>query len=424
MNIYIDTYGCTFNQADSGIMAGLLLDDGYRLVTTPEEADVILINTCYVKLPTEQKVINRLQKINQEFPHKKLIISGCMVEIDPKKLKKLAPEAGWIGPHQIQSTPQVVESILKNKIVRLTGAGDINKVCQPKIRSNRFVHIIQICEGCDGFCSYCCTRIARGNLQSYPVELIRQEAEQAVAEGCVEIQLTAQDTAAYGKDANTSLSELIKSVAGVKGNYRVRVGMMHPKSVLDDVDGLIQAFKSGKVYKFLHLPLQSGNDGVLTDMNRGHSVREFMDIVNGFRDEIPEISLATDIIVGYPTETSSAFQDSLNIVNEIKPDFLHISKYHHRPGALSSGLKEIDHQTMKERSWKLNELKTRIAFQNNHKLLDKNLEVLITGKGIKGGFIGRTNSYKTVVVDNASLGSFVNVNITEVKGTYLLGRKI
>ena len=424
MNIYIDTYGCTFNQADSEILSGLLLDEGYKLVKIPEDADIIIINTCYVKLPTEQKVINRIINLTQEFPNKKLIISGCMVEIDQEKLKKIAPEAGWIGPHQIKSAPHVVGSIINGKIVRLTGAENINKVCLPKIRSNRFIHIIQICEGCDGICSYCCTRLARGNLQSYPIELIRQEAEKAVNDGCVEIQLTAQDTAAYGKDTDTSLSELINSVTSVKGNYRVRVGMMHPKSVMGNVDELIQAFKSEKVYKFIHLPLQSGNDDVLADMNRGQSVGEFMDIVTRFREEIPEISLATDIIVGYPTETSQAFQDTLNLVEKIKPDFLHISKYHHRPGSTSAQLKEIDHLTMKERSKRLNELKTMIALQNNQKLFDKNLEVLITDIGIKGGFIGRTNSYKTVVVDNAPLGSFVEVKITEVKGTYLIGHRI
>lgn len=424
MKIYIDTYGCTFNQADSEIMAGLLLEKGYMLVDTPEDADAIMINTCYVKLPTEQKVINRLWKLQREFPSKKLIVTGCMVEIDQDKLKKLAPEASWIGPHHIESTPQVVESILKGEKVRLTGSADTNKVCLPKIRSNKFVHTIQICEGCNGFCSYCCTRIARGSLQSYPVELIKKEAGKAIADGCVEIQLTAQDTAAYGKDTRTSLPELINSVTSVNGDYRVRIGMMHPKSILEDVDELIHSFKSKKVYNFLHLPIQSGSDRVLSDMNRGHNVQEFMDIVSMFRSEIPEMSLATDIIVGYPTETEEDFKDTLRIVKEINPDFLHISKYHHRPGANSSKLNEIDQQTMKERSKRLNELKTRIVLSNNQKLLGKSLKVLITGEGSKGGFIGRTNSYKTVVVDDAALGSFLNVRITDVKGTYLMGHGI
>ena len=421
MNIYIETFGCTFNQADSQIMAGLLMEHGNKLVNKPEDASVILINTCYVKQPTEQKVVNRIINLQEKFPHKKLIISGCMVDIDPEKLEKIAPNAGWIGPHQIGSAPDVVTSILNNTTLRLTGTESMVKVCLPKIRFNKLINITQICEGCDGACSYCCTRIARGRLQSYPPELIKQEAEKSIRDGCVEIQLTAQDTAAYGKDTGTSLPELISTITDIPGNFKIRVGMMNPKNIKGDVDELIKAFKNDNVYKFLHIPLQSGNDGVLTDMNRGHSVTEFMDIISEFREVLPEISLATDIIVGYPTEDAYAFEDTLKVIADIQPDFLHISKYHHRPGSPSSQLEEIDHQTMKVRSKMLNKLKTSIALHNNEKLLGKNLKVLITGTGSKGGFIGRTDAYKTVIVNDVSLGSFVNVRITEVKGTYLKG---
>ncbi len=420
MNIYIETFGCTFNQADSEILSGLLLQEGNELVDGPEDAEILIVNTCYVKQPTEKKVINRIIKLQREFPHKKLVISGCMVEIDQEKLRKIAPEASWIGPHKLNSAPDMVKSVRAGETVRLTGFESINKVCLPKIRSNQLINIIQICEGCDGICSYCCTRIARGNLHSYPVELIRRETER-VEEGCVEIQLTAQDTAAYGKDCGTSLAELINAVTSVEGKFKVRVGMMHPKSVKDNIDELIEAFKSDKIYKFIHIPLQSGNNQVLADMNRGHGVQEFIDIISQFRREIPEISLATDIIVGYPTENEEAFQDTLKVIEEVQPDFLHISKYHHRPGSGSSGLQEIEHHNMKKRSKELNELKSTIALHNNEKLLGKVLQVLITNTGSKGGFIGRTDSYKTVVVDEAPLGSFVDVKISEAKGTYLKG---
>lgn len=421
MNIYIETFGCTFNQADSQIIAGLLKKHGNKIVDTPEDAQIILVNTCYVKQPTEQKVVNRIIKLQEKFPQKKLIVSGCMVDIDQGKLEKIAPDAGWIGPHQIGSSPDVVSSILNDIPLRLTGPESTVKVCLPKIRSNKLINIIQICEGCDGACSYCCTRIARGRLQSYPTELIKQEAEKSISEGCVEMQLTAQDTAAYGKDTGSSLPELINTITDIPGDFRIRVGMMNPKNIIEDVDELIKAFRNEKVYKFLHIPIQSGNNGVLTDMNRGHSVAEFTDIISEFREALPEISFATDIIVGYPTEDASAFQDTLKVVRDIHPDFLHISKYHHRPGSPSSQLEEIDHHTMKIRSKMLNRLKTSIALQNNEKLLGKNLNVLITGTGSKGGFIGRTDAYKTVIVDDVSLGSFVNVKITEVKGTYLKG---
>lgn len=363
-------------------------------------------------------------KLQEAYPEKKFIISGCMVEIDQDKLEKIAPGASWVGPHKITSAPDMVKSVCAGETVRLTGFEDVNKVCLPKIRSNELINIIQICEGCDGYCSYCCTRIARGNLKSYPVELVKQETERAVREGCVEVQLTAQDTAAYGKDSGTSLSELVNAVTSVQGKFKVRVGMMHPKSVKNDIDELIRAFKSDKVYKFIHIPLQSGNDQVLSDMNRGHSAQEFLDIISQFRREIPGISISTDIIVGYPTEDDEAFQDTLKVIEEIQPDFLHISKYHHRPGSNSSSLQEIEHQDMKKRSKDLNELKYAITLHNNEKLLGKVLPVLVTDTGRKGGFTGRTDSYKLVVVDDAALGSFVDVEITEAKATYLKGHVV
>ena len=303
MKVYIETFGCTFNQGDSQIMAGLLKENNAEIVEEAEDADVIIVNTCYVKHPTEQKVLNRIQGVQKEFPDKKLIISGCMVEIDPEKLKKAAPSAGWIGPRQIKSTVDVVESCLDGESARIIGHGTDIKAGLPKVRFNPKIHIVQICEGCTGKCTYCCTRFARGRLQSYPVNIIKKEVEDAVKDGCVEIQLTAQDTAAYGKDIGKTLAELINEITSIPGEFRIRIGMLHPKSIIGNVEELIEAFKHENVYKFLHIPIQSGNDSVLNDMNRGHTVAEFKEIISKFREEIPEISIATDVIVGYPTET-------------------------------------------------------------------------------------------------------------------------
>jgi len=422
MKVYINTFGCTFNQADSQIMAGLLKENTGSLTDSPEDADVIILNTCYVKHPTEQKVINNIQKIIKQFPEKKLIISGCMVEIDPVKLEKAAPDASWIGPHRIQSTPDVIKSVLKGKIVRATGYTKDSKVLQPKIRSNPIIHIIQICEGCDGKCSYCCTRFARGSLQSYPSDLIKLEAENAVSEGCVEIQLTAQDSAAYGKDIGETLSGLMNRIADIEGDFKIRVGMMHPKSMMDDVEGIIKAFKRDKLYKFLHIPIQSGNNEVLRDMNRCHTVEEFKAILSRFKEEIPDISISTDIIVGYPTEDDDAFSDSMQLVEEIKPDFLHISKYMHRPGTISSDLEEIGYESMRERSKALTDLKSRISLEKNLELVGTDQRVLVTNIGSKGGYLARTNSYKTVIIEDTSMGTFLDVSITKAMPTYLKGQ--
>lgn len=422
MKFYIETFGCTFNQADSQIMVGLLEEKGAECVISMEEADLIILNTCYVKQPTEQKITNHILKVQDQYPQKKLLIAGCMVDIDPTKLERLAPYAGWIGSRRIKFAPEVATSIMKDDIKRKTGQDKAIKTCLPRKRFNPYIHILQICEGCLGKCSYCCTRFARGNLQSYPTTILKREAEQAVADSCKEIQLTAQDTAAYGKDSGEKLSDLINHVTSIPGNFKVRVGMMHPKNAEDDLESIINSFKNEKVYKFLHLPLQSGNNQVLSDMNRGHSVEKYLKIVNNFKSEIPHLSLSTDIIVGYPTEDEAAFQDTLDVISTIRPDFLHISKYHHRPGTPSSKMDEIDHKVMKNRSQRLNDLKIQITSSNNRELVGTTQRILITNKGIKGGYIGRTDSYKTVIVDEAPLGGFFQVEITHSKSTYLKGK--
>ena len=198
--------------------------------------------------------------------------------------------------------------------------------------------------------------------------------------------------------------------------------MMHPQNAEDDLEAIINSFKNEKVYKFLHLPLQSGNNQVLLDMNRGYSVEKYLKMVNDFKSEIPHLSLSTDIIVGYPTEDEAAFQDTLDVISAIRPDFLHISKYHHRPGTPSSKMDEIHHKVMKNRSQRLNDLKMQINSSNNRELVGTTQRILITHKGSKGGYIGRTDSYKTVVVDDVPMGSFFQVEITHSKSTYLKGK--
>jgi len=419
MRVYIETFGCTFNKGDSEIMAGILSKKGIRLVDTIEEADLIIINTCYVKHPTEHKVINRIKKVQELHPSKPLIVAGCMIEIDPEKLEKIAPRASWIGPHKIHKIYKVANWTVAGERIKETGSSPIRKAGMPKIRFNPHIHIIQLCEGCLGECSYCCTRFARGKLQSYPIDAIKKEAEDALLEGCKELQLTAQDTAAYGRDIGRSLPELLDELTSLGDNFRIRVGMMHPKNVLDILEDLIDAFKSEKIYKFLHLPVQSGNNKVLEDMGRGYTVEDFKYIVESFREKIPEISIATDIIVGYPTEDERAFQDTCKLLREIKPNFIHLSKYKHRPGTLSSSLKELDFNIVKKRSKIIEKIKSEITIEDNIKLVGTSQEILVVEKGKKGGFIGRTNSYIPVITEKGDPGSFLEVKINGATNTYL-----
>ena len=419
MKVYIESYGCTFNQADGQIIAGNLLENDIDLVDTIDEADVVIVNTCYVKLPTEDKMVHRIQKLQKEVPDKKIIVGGCMVEIDPEKLEKIGPNISWIGPHQLSKSASVVNSTYCGDIVRETGFSKESKVNVPKVSDDSLIHILQICEGCLGACTFCCTRFARGPLNSYPISDIVADARNAIEGGACEIQLTAQDTAAFGRDSGEKLSDFIKEVANLNGDFRIRVGMMHPKNILNDVDEIIDAMKHPKVYDFIHLPVQSGSDKVLSDMRRGHTVSQYKEIVSKFRNEIPNLTLATDIIVGYPTESDEDFDETVELLEEIKPNLIHLSKYQHRIGAISSSLKEIPHQTMKKRSKFLSQIKEKITEEENVELVGSVQEVLVIEKGSKGGYIAKTNSYIPVIVDDVELGTFVRVKITEATSTYL-----
>ncbi len=419
MKVYIDSYGCTFNKADGQIIAGVLLQNDIDIVDDIEKADVIIVNTCYVKLPTENKVVYKIQKLQKEYPDKKIIVSGCMVEIDPEKLDKIGPNCSWIGPHQLSKAADVVNGAYCGEVVRECGFSKESKVGVPKLTDDSLIHIIQICEGCLGACTFCCTRFARGPLNSYPIADIVEEARQAIENGACEIQLTAQDTAAYGKDSGEKLSDLIKEVANLDGDFRVRVGMMHPKNVLSDVDEIIDAIKHPKVYDFIHLPIQSGSDKVLSEMRRGHTIDQYLDIVSRFKSEIPDLTLAVDVIVGYPTETDDDFDMTVELLENVGPSLIHLSKYQHRKGAISSSLREIPPEIMKERSKFLSEIKSKITENENRELVGTTQNVLVIEKGSKGGFIAKTDSYIPVIVDDVELGSFVKVKITDATATYL-----
>ena len=421
MKVYIESYGCTFNKADGQIMAGVLNENNIDLVDNVDDADVIIVNTCYVKLPTENKVVYKIQQLQEKFPDKKIIVGGCMVEIDPEKLDKVGPNCSWIGPHQLNKTADVVTQTYCGEIVRECGLSKESKVGVAKVTDDSLIHIIQICEGCLGACTFCCTRFARGPLNSYPIADIVDEARQAIENGACEIQLTAQDTAAFGRDTGEKLSDLIKEVANLDGDFRIRVGMMHPKNILDSVDEIIEAIKLPKVYNFIHLPIQSGSDKVLKEMRRGHTIDQYLEIVNRFKSEIPDLTLATDIIVGYPTETEEDFLKTVELLEKVRPSLIHLSKYQHRKGAISSSLKEIPHETMKKRSKFLSEIKSEITQNENKELLNSYQNVLVVEIGSKGGFIAKTDAYIPVIIDNVNLGDFVRVKITDATATYLKG---
>jgi len=348
MKVHIVTYGCAANRAESEIMAGLLKEAKHQIV--PEkEAEIIILNTCAVKQVTEQKILDKIAQIR-----KPLIVAGCLPEVYAKKIRARNQNTALLGTHQLEKVVELVEHVAKGNYPILTGPTRTEKLGFPRIRSKAGTAIIEIADGCLGNCSYCATKLAKGPMFSYSPDSIIREVCCSVMQGCDRIWLTAQNTAAYGKDIGMSLPGLLKRLP--EGKYQVRVGMMNPNTVLPLLDNLLEAYRDKKVWKFLHLPLQSGSNEILKAMNRPYTAKNFEYIVNTFREEFPDIKIWTDVIVGYPGETDAQFQETLAFVKKMKFDKVNISRFAKRDKTEAAKLKQLPTQILKERSEMLHAL--------------------------------------------------------------------
>jgi MiaB-like tRNA modifying enzyme len=422
MNIYIETYGCSSNQSDSEIMAGLLARAGLNITQNIELADVVIVNTCIVKTPTEQKILHRIKELQQKYPEKKLIIAGCMPKAEYALLREIAPKASFIGPRSVTKIATVVKKTLEKGMVE--EFSETEKILQPKIRKNPAIEIIQIAEGCLGDCAFCITKHARGKLQSYTEEKILQELSSSKAGGCKEFWLTSQDCGCYGFDKETNIAALLEKITRqVKGKYYIRVGMLNPIHLKKLYPRLIEAYKHENVFKFLHLPVQSGSDKVLERMNRGYKVKDFIAIVNAFRKEIPDLQLWTDIIVGFPSETEEDFLSSVDLIKQIQPDFVNVSKYGARPGTLAAKMQQIDYDAVKERSTKISAIVDEIAVAQNKKWLGWSGPAIVDEFNTeKQSWIARNFAYKPIVLkERCRLGEIFDVKITST-GRVLQGK--
>ncbi|MBN2454410.1 tRNA (N(6)-L-threonylcarbamoyladenosine(37)-C(2))-methylthiotransferase [Candidatus Woesearchaeota archaeon] len=415
MKVYIETFGCSANLNDSEIMAGML-----DVVDSPEKADVIIVNTCTVKGRTEDKVKSFIKRLHSKYPKKKLVIAGCMAEAQSEMLKKLFPKAALIGPHRISEIQDVVDG----KIDEALGYKDYCKLKLPKKSSNPRIAIVQINDGCANFCTFCITKLAKPKLVSYPVEMIIDEVLCAVSNGFKEIWLTSQDTGAYGLDRKTNLAKLLKELLKIKGDFKIRVGMMNPKLILPFLSELIELYKDEKIYKFLHIPFQAGSDEVLKKMRRGYGIADFRKIVAEFRKEIPRITLATDVICGFPGETEQQFKESLQLLKEVKPDVLNISKYWPRPGTEAAKMKQVSGAVLKQRASRMVALFRSLALEKNKEWVGWKGDVFISEIGKNSTLVGRNFAYKPIILNgNTSfLGSTVRAEIVSSAVYGLRGR--
>jgi len=420
-NVYVETFGCSSNYADGEFIAGCLQDSGYRIVDDPADADILIYNTCAVKAPTENRMISILKRVT---PRKKLIVAGCLPLVNLDRLTKEVRFDGVIGPSPGSEIVGLVRRLERGERVILLGHNSKPSLSLPRLASSRVRRIIPISYGCVSACSFCAVRLARGKLRSYSVEEVEQQIKKALTEGVSEIWLTGQDVSCYGWDIGIDLVALLRRISNLEYRFFLRLGMMHPTHALRMLEGLIEVFKVEKVFKFLHLPVQSGDDEVIRLMNRGHTVEDFKKVLSSLRHEIPRLTLATDIICGFPNESEEAFERSMKLIEEVKPDVVNVSKFCPRPGTQAEKMQQLPSQEIKDRTRRMSELAKRVSYEKNSGWLGWRGEILVDEEGRDDSWVGRNFAYKPIVVrgERRLLGEYLNVEVTNTFPTYLEAR--
>jgi MiaB-like tRNA modifying enzyme len=392
--VYIETYGCSYNFGDTANLVEVLKHYGSARVESPEDADAVIVNTCTVVGPTERRMLRRLSAL-QEKP---LYVTGCMPLVQREAILSVCNPI-VISPDAIR------EEYLRVRTVAPGGTG-----------------IVQIAQGCLGRCTYCITRRARGPLASFPEEEIREKVRAFIKAGAFEIQLTAQDVSAYGRDTGTDLPSLLSTLSDLPGNYRIRIGMMNPATVLPVLDDLVDAYASDRIFRFVHLPVQSGSDRIIEQMGRGYTVQEFEEIVATFRSRYPDISIATDFIVGFPGETEEDFSRSLALIGRTKPAKVNVTRYSKRPFTGPFAAKDFPDSVKKDRSRLLNAYAEEQYSVTNRPLIGTTVSCIVTEKLRPGSVMARTAAYQGIVIQNdLPIGTAVEVILKKDRTYFFMG---
>ncbi len=416
--IWVEAYGCSASLADSEMISGLILNGGHALAESPSDADLSVIVTCSVKDATANKMIHRIKTLKS----RPLVVAGCLPKAERPTVEKFSGHASMLGPNSLGKTLEVVEAALGGGRLVMLEDTDVSKAGLPRVRLNSAVGIVEIASGCMSECTFCQTKLSKGDLRSYrPGDIVRQ-VRREIDDGCKEIWLTSTDNGCYGFDIGTNLPELVSAVAGVSGDFMIRVGMMNPMYMPRIKESLIDSYDSDKVYKFLHVPVQAGNDRVLGEMRRGHTAGTFRDMVARIRERFPAFTISTDIIVGFPTETPQDFEDTVRLLEETRPDIVNLSRYSRRPGTEAAGWEQVDAGEIKRRSRIVADLAGRISLESNRRWVGWRGRVLFDERA-DGGIKGRNFAYKPIFTDDrVEIGQSHTVEVTGATMHSLIGR--
>ncbi|NXO33773.1 CDKAL methylthiotransferase, partial [Locustella ochotensis] len=427
--IWIRTWGCSHNNSDGEYMAGQLAAYGYKITDNSAEADLWLLNSCTVKNPAEDHFRNSIKKAQEG--KKKVVLAGCVPQAQPRQeyLKGLS----IIGVQQIDRVVEVVEETIKGHSVRLLGQKKDNgkrlggaRLDLPKIRKNPLIEIISINTGCLNACTYCKTKHARGDLASYPIEELVDRAKQSFQEGVCEIWLTSEDTGAYGRDIGTDLPTLLwKLVEVIPQGAMLRLGMTNPPYILEHLEEMAKILNHPRVYAFLHIPVQSASDSVLMDMKREYCVADFKQVVDFLKEKVPGITIATDIICGFPGETDEDFQETMKLVELYRFPSLFINQFYPRPGTPAAKMPQVPAAVKKQRTKDLSQL-FHSYNPYDHKVGERQ-RVLVTEESFDSNYyVAHNPFYEQVLVpkDPLLMGKMVEVNIYEAGKHFMKGQPV
>lgn len=429
MRYYIETYGCQMNLADSELVAGLMSKSGYHRTNQPEDAGVIFLNTCAIREKAEDTVHRRLEQLGQlkrSNPSLLIGLLGCMAKQVSDSLLESKPYLDMVlGPDSYRRIPEFIEErrikddhIVDTKLSRFEVYDDLFPARQSGVNA-----WISIMRGCDKFCSFCVVPFTRGRERSRSVAAIVAEAEQAVSQGFPEVTLLGQNVNSYRHD-RAHFPELLEAVAAVPGLRRIRFTSPHPSDVDDRMLEVMAAHAN--ICKSIHLPLQAGADRILERMNRTYTQVEFLQLVERIRSYLPECSISTDLIVGFPGETDAEFSKTLRVVEQAEFDSAYTFKYSIRPGTKAAEYSDqVSEDVKQNRLEQLITLQKRVTLDRNRRHIGRDLEVLVEKESKKSPdqWAGRTDGNQWVIFDkaDAQIKDFVPVHIDSAHGVILKG---
>ncbi|MCX8029148.1 MAG: tRNA (N6-isopentenyl adenosine(37)-C2)-methylthiotransferase MiaB [Brevinematales bacterium] len=425
MKFFIETYGCQMNLSDSFEVKKILKNTGLSEAEKEDDADVVIINTCSVRNTAEERVLGRLgyfKGLKSKKPNLKIYITGCMAQSWGHKLFEVAPHIdGVFGTY---NRSRMISHILNRDSYVVDVRMDKYEFLPPAIDYQfPFKASVTVIHGCNHSCTYCIVPKTRGKEVSRPIKDIIDDIRRLVDEGVVEVLLLGQNINSYGRDIGTSFKELLTEVNKIEGLKRIRFLTSHPINFKEDLIDRISELD--KVCRYFHLPVQSGSNRILKLMKRGYTYEYYVKMIEYVRNKMPDASISTDIIVGFPSETEEDFNMTLNLVNEVRFDFSYMFIFNPKKGTPAETFSEQVPEDVKvERIQRLIKLQHSISKESNLKDVGKEFEVLVEERGkYKNQLVGRTEYNKVVAFegDESLIGKFVKVRVEKLIGNTLIG---